>query len=100
MNEDSRYRRAVRAVWERSHGEYRQWPAAKREAAQRAVDALLAWLDGAHDEDDLVTRYWEAGDAPGNVLRLHLPPELDEDDLLAIEEACFWLCLRTLLDDR
>lgn len=93
MNEDSRYQRAVRAVWERSYTEYQQWSSVKRESVQPALDALLAWLTGSESEADLIARYWAVGDAPGNVLRPHLPAGFDEDDLLVVEEAAFRLQL-------
>lgn len=95
MIEESRYHRAVRAVWERSYLEYRRWPVVRREAVQPALDALLAWLSDAANETDLVNRYVEIGDAPGNILRPHLPTGFDEDDLLVLEEAAF--CLRMLV---
>lgn len=96
MNDESRYQRAVRVVWERSYNEYEQWCPTKREVVQRALDALLTSLCGADSEADLIRRYLEVGDAPGNVLRQHLPTTFNDDDLLVLEEAAFWMRLRVL----
>jgi len=85
----------MRAVWERSYLEYRRWSDTKRETVQPGLEALLAWLSDAANETDLVSRYVEIGDAPGNILRPHLPTGFDEDDILVLEEAA--LCLRMLV---
>ena len=92
VNEDSRYHRAVQAVWERSYLQWEQWSLAKREAVQPALVALASWLTNSNSETDLVTRYMDVGDAPGDVLRPLLPTALPEEDLLILEEAAF--CMR------
>lgn len=96
VNERDRYRRAVRAVWERSFRDWEQWSEVSREAARPAVEALLAQLAEAPSEEALLRQYWEAGDAPGKVLRPRLPAAFDEDDLLTLEEACFWMRLQAI----
>ena len=90
MQKESRFRQAVRAVWERSDQEYLGWPEERREAAQPAVSALLARLGECDGEAELHLRYWEAGDPPGVLLGRHLPGEWDADERLTLEEACFW----------
>ena len=96
VNEESSYHRAVHAVWERSLAAYQEWSGEQRQAVQSATDALLAWLRTCTDEDNLIPHYWEAGDAPGGVLRKHLSDAFDADDLLVLEEACFQLRLLEL----
>ena len=96
MNDQERYRRAVRAVWERSFREYEGWSELTREAVRPAVDALLTWLEGAANEADLMRHYWESGDAPARILRRHLPSVFDAEDVFALEEACFWMRLDAL----
>lgn len=96
MTDQERYRRAVRAVWERSYHDVEHWNDASREAVQPAMDALLAWLVNATTEAELARRYWEAGDAPGAILRPLLPGVFDAEDLLTLEEACFWVRLRVI----
>jgi hypothetical protein len=97
VQKQSRFQQAVRAVWERSHTEYLGWTENQRAAAQPAVDALLAWLGECISEAELDLRYWETGDPPGVLLRQHLPDGYDADELLTLEEACFW---RRLLELR
>ena len=100
VNEESSYHRAVHAVWARSLAEYQEWPGERRQAAQPATDALLTWLRGCTDEAELIPRYWEAGDAPGGVLRTHLSDAFDADDVLLLEEACFQLRLLELRSEQ
>lgn len=90
MCKQSRFQRAVRAVWWRSHQQYLGWPEEKRVAAQPAADALRVSLNECQAESELDVRYWEIGDPPGLVLREHLPGGFDADEQLTLEEACFW----------
>ena len=90
MQKESRFQQAVRAVWERSHTEYLGWSEDQRSAVQPAVDALLACLGECISEAELDVRYWATGDPPGVLLKRHLPDGFDADELLTIEEACFW----------
>ncbi len=92
VNEDSRYRRAVRAVWERGYLAWEHWCVTKRELAQPALLALVEWLTTVGDEAELVERYMEVGDAPGGVLRPLLPPWFDDEDVLVLEDAA--CCMR------
>ena len=71
MQKESRYRQAVRAVWERSDQQYLGWPEERREA-------------------ELYVRYWEVGDPPGVLLGQHLPGGWGAEERLTLEEACFW----------
>jgi len=100
MTDNDRYRRAVHALWARGLAGYEAWPAEQRQAVHPAVEALLAWLRECPDPDALIHDYWEDDDAPGALLRRHLPPGwatgMDPDDLLLLEEACFQLRLREL----
>lgn len=90
VSKNDRFRRAIRAVWERSHATYSEWPEEQRRAVQPAVGALLAWLADASDERDLIARYWETGDPPGAILRPHLPAGFGPEEALTLEEECFW----------
>ena len=90
MQKESRFRLAVRAVWERSYEQYLGWPEERREAARPAVSALLARLGECGSEAELHLRYWEVGDPPGVLLGRHLPGEWDAGDRLTLEEVCFW----------
>ncbi|MCA9846336.1 MAG: hypothetical protein KC461_13255 [Dehalococcoidia bacterium] len=90
MSKNDRFRHAVRGVWENSHAVYTEWSDEQRAALQPAVDALLAWLADAASEGDLIARYWEVGDPPGQILKPHLPADLDAADALTVQEACFW----------
>ena len=90
MSKNDRFRRAVRGVWEHSHENYVAWSDEQRTAVQPAVDALLAWLADAESEGDLIARYWEVGDPPGEVLKPHLPAGIDPADALTVQEECFW----------
>ena len=89
MQKESRFRQAVRAVWERSDRQYLGWPEERREAAKPAVSALLARLGECDGEAELHLRYWESGDPPGVLLGRHLPVGWDADERLTVEEACF-----------
>ncbi len=90
MQKESRFRQAVRAVWEQSDQQYLGWPEERREAAKPAVSALLARLGECDGEAELHLRYWESGDPPGVLLGQHLPDGWDADERLTLEEACFW----------
>ena len=90
VSKNDRFQRAVRGVWENSHAVYSEWSDAQRAAVQPAVDALLAWLADADSEGDLIARYWEVGDPPGEVLKPYLPPGIDPADALTVQEECFW----------
>ena len=90
MSKQSRFLRAVRAVWEHSHQDYLEWPEEKRAATAPAADALLAWLGVCQSEAELDVRYWEAGDPPGLLLLRYLPANFESDDRLTLEDACFW----------
>ena len=90
MQKESRFRQAVRAVWERSDQEHLGWPEVRREAAKPAVSALLARLGECDGEAELHLRYWESGDTPGVLLGRHLPGEWEAGERLTLEEACFW----------
>jgi len=90
VSKNDRFQRAVRGVWEHSHAVYSEWTEMQRAAVQPAVDALLAWLADAESEGDLIARYWELGDPPGEVLKPHLPAGIDPADALTVQEECFW----------
>ena len=90
MQKESRFRQAVRAVWERSDRKYLGWSEERREAAKPAVSALLARLGECDSESELHLRYWESGDPPGVLLGRHLPGGWDAGERLTLEEACFW----------
>ena len=90
MQKGSRFRQAVRAVWEQSDRQYLGWPEERREAARPAVSALLARLRECDGEAELELLYWEFGDPPGVLLGQHLPDGWDADERLTLEEACFW----------
>ena len=90
MSKNDRFRRAVRGVWEHSHAIYSEWDDAQRVAVEPAVQALLAWLAATESEDELIARYWEVGDLPGEVLKPHLPAGIDPADVLTVQEECFW----------
>ena len=97
MQEESRFRQAVRAVWGRSVRQYLGWPEERREAARTAASALLARLGECDSEAELYVRYWEVGDPPGMLLGQHLPGGWSAGERLTLEEACFW---RRLLELR
>lgn len=90
VSKNDRFQRAVRGVWEHSHAIYVAWSVAQRAAVQPAVDALLAWLADAESESELIARYWEVGDAPGEVLKPHLPAGISPEAALTVQEECFW----------
>ncbi len=90
MSKNNRFQRAVRGVWEHSHAVYTGWSDAQRAAVQPAVDALLAWLADAGSEGELIARYWEVGDLPGEVLRSPLPAGIGAEVALIVQEECFW----------
>lgn len=90
MSKNDRFRRAVRGVWENSHATYSEWEDAQRVAVEPAVQALLAWLADAESEGDLIARYWEVGDPPGEILRPHLPAGIGPKAALTVQEECFW----------
>ena len=90
VSKNDRFQRAVRGVWENSHAVYSEWTDAQRAVVQPTVDALLAWLADAESESELIARYWEVGDPPGEVLRPHLPAGIDPADALTVQEECFW----------
>ncbi len=90
VSKNDRFRRAVRGVWENSHAIYAQWSTAQRAAVQPAVEALLAWLADAEGEGELIARYWELGDPPGELLKPHLPAGIDPEAALTVQEECFW----------
>lgn len=90
MSKNDRFRHAVRGVWENSHQHYVAWGDAQRAAVQPAVGALLAWLADAESEGELIARYWEVGDPPGEVLRPHLPAGISAETALIVQEECFW----------
>lgn len=96
MSKESRLHQATRAVWRRSYEAYRARTPAWREAVAPAVEALLDELRELASEAALQEFYWAAGDAPGAVLRRHLPPDTDPERVLELEEACCWLRLREL----
>lgn len=99
VSKNDRFRRAVRGVWEHSHAVYGEWTDAQRAAVQPAVDALLAWLADAESEGDLIARYWEVGDSPGEVLRPQLPAGTRPEAALTVQEECFWRRLTALEAD-
>ena len=90
VSKNDRFQRAVRGVWEHSHTTYVTWSDAQRAAVQPAVESLLAWLADAESESELIARYWEVGDPPGEVLKPHLPAGIDPADALTVQEECFW----------
>ena len=90
MQKGSRFRQAVRAVWERSDQQCLGWPEERREATTSAASALLARLGECDSEVELHLRYWELGDPPGVLLGRHLPDGWDAGERLTLEEACFW----------
>jgi hypothetical protein len=90
VSKNDRFQRAVRGVWENSHAVYSEWTDAQRAAVQPAVQALLAWLADARSEGELIARYWEVGDPPGEVLRPHLPAGIGPEAALTVQEECFW----------
>jgi hypothetical protein len=90
---------ATRAIWRRSYEAWRARAPAWWEVVTPAVDALLDELRDLTSEAALQERYWAPGDAPGVVLCRHLPPDMDADLLLELEESCFWLRLRELGGD-
>ena len=90
MSKNNRFQRAVRGVWEHSHAVYTEWSDEQRAAVQPAVDTLLAWLADAESEGELIARYWEVGDPPGEVLRPHLPAGIGAEAALTVQEECFW----------
>ena len=94
MSKANRLRDATRTVWRRSYETARARP--QWEHAAPAVDALLADLRRLTSEDALQAAYWAPGDAPGETLRRQLSIDLQPDELLELEEACFWLRLREL----
>jgi len=96
VSKNDRFRHAVRGVWENSHQHYVAWGDAQRAAVQPAVGALLAWLADAESEGELIARYWEVGDPPGEILKPHLPAGIDPADALTVQEECFWRRLSEL----
>lgn len=90
VSRNDRFRRAVRGVWEHSHNDYVQWDDARRTAVEPAVQALLGWLADAGSEGELIARYWDLGDPPGEVLRPHLPAGIGPEAALTVQEECFW----------
>ncbi|MGE3795293.1 MAG: hypothetical protein AB7I38_15375 [Dehalococcoidia bacterium] len=90
MSKNDRFQRAVRGVWENSHAIYSEWSDAQRVSVEPAVQALVAWLADAESEGELIARYWEVGDPPGEVMRPHLPAGIDPADALTVQEECFW----------
>jgi len=100
VNDDSRYRRAVRAVWERGYLTWEQWSPGRREIAQPALLALIEWLHAFEEETDLVASYMEVGDAPGKVLRPLLPPWFDDEDVLVLEDVAFCMRIHALRGGR
>jgi len=90
VSKNDRFQRAVRGVWEHSHAIYCEWTDEQRTAVQPAVEALLAWLADAESEGELIARYWEVGDPPGDVLRPHLPAGIGAEVALTVQEECFW----------
>ena len=99
MSKETRLQQATRAVWRRSYETCRARTPAWWEVATPAVDALLKELRGLTSEAALQEFYWAPGDAPGTVLRRHLPPDMDPERALELEEASFWLRLRELCGD-
>lgn len=91
---ESRLREATRAVWRHGYEVCRGQP--WWEAVQPAVEAVLASLRRFADEANLQEHYWAPGDAPGELLRRRVTAVLSPDELLELEEACFWLRLREL----
>ena len=96
MSEETRLQQATRAVWRRGYEAYRACTPAWQEAVAPAINALLEELRDLASEAALQEYYWAPGDAPGVVLRRHLPPDADPGRVLELEEACFWLRLREL----
>ena len=90
MSKNDRFQRAVRGVWGNSHALYSEWTDAQRAAVRPAIDALLAWLADAGSEGELIARYWEVGDRPGEVIRPHLPTGIGAEAALTVQEECFW----------
>lgn len=96
MSKQGHLREITRTVWRRSYETCLSQPIAWWEQVGAAVDALLTELRRDATEDDLMDRYWAVGDAPGQTLRRHLAAGIDDDTVLELEEACFWLRLREL----
>lgn len=96
MPKATRLQEATRTVWRRSYEAYSQHTPAWREVVAPATGALLAELRRLMTEAALQDLYWAPGDAPGLVLRRHLPPDTDPEQVLELEEASFWLRLREL----
>jgi len=90
VSKNDRFQRAVRGVWENSHAAYSEWDHAQQASVEPAVRALLAWLVDAESEGELIARYWEVGDPPGEVLRPHLPAGIGVEAALTVQEECFW----------
>jgi len=93
VHKEDRFRQHTRSVWRQGD---ERWPAEWRAALAPAIDALVAELRSCASEEELHARYWEPGDWPSDVLRRHLPSDLEPEVLLGLEDACFWLRCREL----
>lgn len=96
MSGFDRRNKYTRAVWRRSYHNHLALQEDERHALASAVAALLEHLRSLQTEAALVAAYWEQGDPPGRVLKAHLPAGFDDEALLDLEEACFWMRLREL----
>ena len=96
MHKGDRFKEYTRSVWRQGYDAYERWPAEWRAALAPAVDALVAELRTCASEEELHARYWEPGDWPAEVLRLHLPGDPGPEALLQLEDAAFWLRCREL----
>lgn len=98
MCKETRFTRSTRALWREGYEAYERWPADWRALLAPAVGGLLTALRRCSGECELRRCYWEPGDWPASVLRRCLPVALGSEALLALEDACFWLRLRELVD--
>jgi hypothetical protein len=96
MSKELRWQQATRAVWRRGYEACRARPDTWWTVTAPAISELLAELRSLTNEAALHELYWAPGDSPGAILQRHLPPSTDPEQVLELEEACFWLRLREL----